>query len=65
MRRKFELYRKAGVRGYWELDPESKTLFTHCFKDGSVITRYCHSGETVPVGIFQDLAIRLEPVFAE
>ena len=65
MRRKFELYRKAGVREYWELDPESKTLFTHCFKDGSVLTRYYHAGETVTVDIFQDLAIALEPVFAE
>jgi Uma2 family endonuclease len=47
MRRKFELYRKSGVREYWELDPESKTLFTYCFKDGSVTTRYYHSGETI------------------
>jgi Uma2 family endonuclease len=65
MQRKFELYREAGVREYWVLDPEHKTAHAYCFKDGTIFPRTYRSGESAPVAVFDDLAIVLEPVFAE
>jgi Uma2 family endonuclease len=65
MERKFELYRKAGVREYWVLDPEQKILRAYQFENGEIFTRSYRSGETAPARIFKGLEIALEPVFAE
>jgi len=65
MQRKFELYREAGVREYWVLDPEHKTLHVYNFKDGAIFPHTYHSTGIAKVGIFSDLHINLEPVFAE
>jgi Uma2 family endonuclease len=64
MERKFELYRVAGVREYWVVDPEHKTLYTYRFQAGQILPRSCGASASVPVGIFPDLNIELEPVFA-
>ncbi|MDR0554598.1 MAG: Uma2 family endonuclease [Treponema sp.] len=45
MRRKFALYREAGVREYWELDLESKTLHTHYFKGSTILSYFYHSSD--------------------
>ena len=65
MASKFELYRQAGVREYWVLDPESKTLQTHRFEGRQILTRFYRSKDTAPVDIFSGLEISLEAVFAE
>ncbi|MDR2482748.1 MAG: Uma2 family endonuclease [Treponema sp.] len=65
MARKFRLYREAGVREYWVLDPESKTLLAHRFEQGQILTRFYQEKDTAPVDILPGLAIALEPVFAE
>jgi len=65
MQRKFQLYREAGVREYWVLDPEHETLHVYDFKDNAIFPRTYRSTETAKVGIFEDLEIVLEPVFAE
>ena len=65
MTRKLELYRQAGVREYWVLDGEHKTLYVYRFGDGNIFPRTYRSGDAAPVGIFPDLSIALEPVFAE
>jgi len=65
MQRKFELYREAGVREYWVLDPEHKALYVYNFKDGAIFPHTYRSKDTAKVGIFSDLEINLEPVFAE
>ncbi|MDR0399456.1 MAG: Uma2 family endonuclease, partial [Treponema sp.] len=51
MQRKFKLYRQAGVREYWVLDPESKTLHTHLFEEGRILSRFYGAEETAPVEI--------------
>jgi Uma2 family endonuclease len=65
MSRKFNLYRNAGVREYWVVSPEEKSLLVHSFSNGQTSTRTYYSTDTVQVGIFPGLEIPLEPVFAE
>ncbi|MDR2536475.1 MAG: Uma2 family endonuclease [Treponema sp.] len=65
MTRKFELYRKAGVREYWIVNPESKGLIIHRFHRNAITTHSYGSADTVPVDLLPGLAISLEPVFAE
>jgi Uma2 family endonuclease len=65
MERKFELYRRAGVREYWVIAPEHKTLHAYRFEAGQIATRSYRSSDTAQVDIFPGLAIPLEPVFAE
>ena len=63
MARKFGLYRRAGVREYWVLDPETKTLLAHRFDQGQIITRFYQAKNTAPVDILSGLEISLESVF--
>ena len=65
MERKFQLYREAGVREYWVVDPEHKTLHIYDFKNGAIFPRTYKATDAAKVGIFSDLEIALEPVFAE
>ncbi|MCL2762142.1 MAG: Uma2 family endonuclease [Treponema sp.] len=65
MERKFQLYREAGVREYWVLNPEYKTLSVYNFKDNVIFPKTYRSTDVAKVSIFPDLEIALEPVFAE
>ena len=65
MERKFHLYREAGVREYWVLDTENKSLHVYNFKDNAIFPRTYKSTDRAKVEIFDDLEIELEPVFAE
>jgi Uma2 family endonuclease len=65
MQRKFKLYRQAGVREYWVLDPVSRTLHTHLFNGDRIVSRFYGAEETASVEILPGLDIALEPVFTE
>ncbi|MDR0443743.1 MAG: Uma2 family endonuclease [Treponema sp.] len=65
MQRKFHAYRAAGVREYWTLEGEYKTLTVSLFEGGKVVTQAYSGKDTVPVTILPGLSIELEPVFAE
>jgi Uma2 family endonuclease len=65
MPRKFKLYREAGVREYWVLDPESRTLHTHLFENRRILSRFYSPQENAPLEILPGLEIALGPVFAE
>ncbi|MDR2701455.1 MAG: Uma2 family endonuclease [Spirochaetaceae bacterium] len=64
MERKLKLYQEAGVREYWIVDPENNGVTVYRFQEGAIPTYLYKSADTVPVGIFPDLNIALEQVFA-
>jgi len=65
MGRKFRLYREAGVKEYWVVSPQNKTLETYRF-DGTIIHfRSYTASDRADVGIFPGFSVELEPVFAE
>ena len=65
MSRKFNLYREAGVREYWVVDPETKTIQSYVFnKDGAISTRaFGREGRASPE-TFPGMEIDLALVFA-
>jgi Uma2 family endonuclease len=63
--RKFDLYRKAGVREYWVINPDEKNLHAHRFEGGQITARVYGEKDKAPVEIFPGLEIALEAVFAE
>jgi len=64
MERKFQLYQDAGVREYWVVNPEHKTLRTYFFADGQIQIRAYTAADTANVGIFPGFAVDLGQVFA-
>ena len=62
---KFNKYLQAGVREYWIVDPDSKTVLTHMLKDGQYMTRAYAEADTVPVHVLDGCTISLPDVFAE
>jgi Uma2 family endonuclease len=62
---KFRKYLQAGVREYWIVDPEEKTVHA-CILDGSQYRVSVYDeGRTVPVSVLPGCAIELESVFAD
>ena len=60
---KFQLYRDAGVREYWIVDPESKTIQVHVLRDGDYITYVYSRDNAAPVSILDGLTIDLKYIF--
>jgi Uma2 family endonuclease len=71
MERKFRLYRQAGVREYWVVNPENKGITAYRFTDAAglhaeqVLVRSYGAKGTAPVAVLPGLDIALESVFAE
>ena len=62
--RKFNLYMKAGVREYWIVDPESKTVQAFVLRDGAYVGRVYDSGSSFSSAVIEGLLIDLNGVFA-
>jgi len=65
MERKFHLYEEAGVREYWVVNPEMKTVKTHLFAEGKVHRQTYKSTDKAGVAIFPGFTVDLESVFDE
>jgi len=65
MEEKFHLYRDAGVREYWLVDPKNRTLKTHLFVGGKPDVQIYAATDKAEVGIFPGFAVDLALVFAE
>ena len=60
---KFNLYQKAGVREYWIVDPDTKTVSVHVLKNGEYITRAYSQDDIAPVSVLEGCEINLAKVF--
>jgi len=65
MEDKFHLYKDAGVREYWLVNPNKKTLKAHFFADGQILIRSYTATDKAEVGIFPGFSVDLGPVFVE
>jgi len=65
MEKKLKLYQDAGVREYWIVDPENMGVTVYRFQEGAILCFFYKKDTLAPVGIFPDLKISLEQVFAE
>ena len=63
---KFNLYQRAGVREYWIVDPDDKTVQVFVLEDGYYTAKdYGAAGDTVRVNVLKDCTIDLSQVFPE
>jgi len=62
---KFEAYQKAGVREFWIIDPEAKTVTVNILKEGKYITHPYGENDTVAVHILDGFSVNLSEVFEE
>lgn len=62
---KLKLYQQAGVREYWIVDPETKTVQVFLLKDGQYVVAGYTDEDAAPVGVLPGCAIALPEVFAE
>lgn len=53
--RKLELYRAAGVREYWIVNPRDASVVVHAFPDSAVYS----FDDSIPVSIWEGFSIRL------
>ena len=65
MEQKRRLYRQAGVREYWLVDPEYNELTVYTFTDAAILINSYESKDTVPVGILPGFSIALDQAFAD
>jgi len=60
---KFRLYQNAGVREYWIVDPDSRTVSAHVLENGKyIVTPYGDEG-SAPVHVLEGFEIKLPEVF--
>lgn len=62
---KFNLYRRAGVREYWIVDPDGKTVQTYILENGYYIAGDLASpGDKLPVNVLDGCIVDLAQVFS-
>lgn len=54
--KKLNLYLDAGVREYWIIDPQQRTILVYFFEESVKVRQYTFE-DTVPVNIYNDLSI--------
>jgi len=63
--RKLNEYRRAGVREYWIVDPDTKTVSVHILENGRYYVANYSDEDTVDVTVLNGCAIDLAEVFSE
>jgi len=61
--RKFDLYRKAGVREYWLVSPEEETVKVYTLENGRYQAAAYGAGDTVALTVLPGCSVNLAPVF--
>ena len=62
---KFNKYQRAGVREYWIVDPDSKTVQAHILENGRYFVTSYSEVDTIPVNVLEGCKISLSDVFPE
>lgn len=63
---KFSLYQRAGVREYWIVDPDSKTVQSFILEDGRFsVKEFGTAGDKMKVNVLEDCVIDLSEIFSE
>ena len=60
---KLEKYQKAGVREYWIVDPDAKTIKVHILENGKYVIRSYERNDTIHVSVLDGCEIVLSDVF--
>jgi len=60
---KFRKYKLAGVREYWIVDPDSKTVDVHILEEGHLGIQYYDNTEKIPVHVLDGFEIDLNEIF--
>jgi Uma2 family endonuclease len=60
---KLETYRRAGVREYWIVEPETKTVQICVLRDGLYFVKGYTDADIAPVGVLPGCEINLQEVF--
>ena len=58
-------YLQAGVREYWIVDPDSKSVSVNILKNGEYVTQSYIEEDTIPVHVLEGCKITLQEVFEE
>ncbi|GHV73598.1 hypothetical protein AGMMS49940_09000 [Spirochaetia bacterium] len=61
--RKFNLYLEAGVREYWVVSPEHKTVQVFVLQDGAYRGKVYHGDASVPSSVLEGLSVNMAAVF--
>lgn len=63
---KFSLYQRAGVREYWIVDPDSKTVQSFILEDGHYsVKEFGTAGDKMTVNVLEGCIIDLSELFPE
>ena len=62
---KFQLYQNTGVREYWIVEPDARTVQTYRLENGKYVGYMYGDTDVAPVGILESCKIDLTEVFAE
>lgn len=62
---KYHKYLHAGVREYWIVDPDTKTVQVFLLEGGKYVVNAYGDTDVVSVSVLEDCQITLEDVFAE
>lgn len=60
---KFNLYREAGVREYWVVSPEGRSVQVYLLQEGEYVARAFTDADAVSVGVLDGCTINLSEVF--
>jgi len=62
---KFKTYLESGIKEYWIVDPETKTLAVHILKDSDYVTHAYTDEDSAPVSVLDGFEVNLSEVFEE
>jgi len=63
--KKFNTYLKAGVKEYWLVDPEDRTVLVNILANGEYVLKTYGENEIIPVQTFEGLNINMQEVFED